>query len=93
MPKHTELAIMRHTRWKSASVRRAGYVEEGTIWTDIAAAFSGCREVIMSGRTQPPVRALMPMRTGGAGWHVIYLERRWGPPAAATCMTVANGPY
>ena len=24
MPKHTELAIMRHIRWKSASMRRAG---------------------------------------------------------------------
>ena len=28
-----ELAIMRHGRWKSASVMR-GYVQEGTIWTE-----------------------------------------------------------
>jgi hypothetical protein len=31
-----ELAIMRHCRWKSASVMR-GYVEEGSIWSDNAA--------------------------------------------------------
>jgi site-specific recombinase XerD len=35
-----ELAIMRHGRWKSASVMR-GYVQEGTIWTDNAAARLG----------------------------------------------------
>jgi integrase len=35
-----ELAIMRHGRWKSAAVMR-GYVEEGTIWTDNAAARLG----------------------------------------------------
>ena len=31
-----ELAIMRHGRWRSASVMR-GYVEEGSIWNDNAA--------------------------------------------------------
>lgn len=31
-----ELAIMRHGRWRSASVMR-GYVEEGGVWTDNAA--------------------------------------------------------
>lgn len=35
-----ELAIMRHGRWRSASVMR-GYVQEGTIWTDNAAARLG----------------------------------------------------
>ena len=35
-----ELAIMRHGRWKSASVMR-GYVEEGGIWNDNAAARLG----------------------------------------------------
>jgi integrase len=35
-----ELAIMRHGRWKSASVMR-GYVQEGTIWSDNAAARLG----------------------------------------------------
>jgi hypothetical protein len=35
-----ELAIMRHGRWKSSSVMR-GYVQEGTIWTDNAAARLG----------------------------------------------------
>jgi integrase len=35
-----ELAIMRHGRWRSASVMR-GYVEEGSIWTDNAAARLG----------------------------------------------------
>src|SRR5207344_1150364 len=35
-----ELAIMRHGRWKSASVMR-GYVEEGSIWNDNAAARLG----------------------------------------------------
>jgi integrase len=35
-----ELAIMRHGRWKSAGVMR-GYVQEGTIWTDNAAARLG----------------------------------------------------
>ena len=35
-----ELAIMRHGRWRSAAVMR-GYVEEGTIWTDNAAARLG----------------------------------------------------
>jgi integrase len=32
-----ELAIMRHGRWKSASVMR-GYIQEGTVWSDNAAA-------------------------------------------------------
>jgi integrase len=36
----TELAIMRHGRWKSAAVMR-GYVEEGSIWSDNAAARLG----------------------------------------------------
>jgi integrase len=36
----SELAIMRHGRWKSASVMR-GYVQEGTIWSDNAAARLG----------------------------------------------------
>jgi hypothetical protein len=36
----SELAIMRHGRWRSASVMR-GYVQEGTIWTDNAAARLG----------------------------------------------------
>jgi integrase len=36
----SELAIMRHGRWKSASVMR-GYVQEGTIWSDNAAACLG----------------------------------------------------
>jgi integrase len=36
----SELAIMRHSRWKSASVMR-GYVQEGTIWSDNAAARLG----------------------------------------------------
>jgi len=31
---------MRHGRWKAAAVMR-GYVEEGTIWTDNAAARLG----------------------------------------------------
>ena len=35
-----ELAIMRHGRWRSASVMR-GYVEEGSIWNDNAAARLG----------------------------------------------------
>jgi site-specific recombinase XerD len=35
-----ELAIMRHGRWRSASVMR-GYVEEGSIWNDNAAAKLG----------------------------------------------------
>jgi hypothetical protein len=35
-----ELAIMRHGRWKSAAVMR-GYVAEGTIWNDNAAARLG----------------------------------------------------
>ena len=35
-----ELAIMRHGRWKSARVMR-GYVEEGGIWSDNAAARLG----------------------------------------------------
>jgi integrase len=35
-----ELAIMRHGRWKSASVMR-GYVQAGTIWTDNAATRLG----------------------------------------------------
>jgi site-specific recombinase XerD len=35
-----ELAIMRHGRWKSTSVMR-DYVQEGTIWTDNAAARLG----------------------------------------------------
>ena len=35
-----ELAIMRHGRWRSAAVMR-GYVEEGGIWTDNAAARLG----------------------------------------------------
>ena len=35
-----ELAIMRHGRWRSATVMR-GYVEEGSIWNDNAAARLG----------------------------------------------------
>ena len=35
-----ELAVMRHGRWRSASVMR-GYVEEGGLWTDNAAARLG----------------------------------------------------
>jgi hypothetical protein len=35
-----ELAIMPHGRWRSASVMR-GYVEEGSIWSDNAAARLG----------------------------------------------------
>ena len=35
-----ELAIMRHGRWRSASVMR-GYVEKGSIWNDNAAARLG----------------------------------------------------
>jgi hypothetical protein len=35
-----ELAIMRHGRWRSASVMR-GYIEEGSIWNDNAAARLG----------------------------------------------------
>lgn len=35
-----ELAIMRHGRWRSASVMR-GYVEEGSIWDDNAASRLG----------------------------------------------------
>ena len=35
-----ELAIMRHGRWRSASVMR-GYVEEGGVWNDNAAARLG----------------------------------------------------
>ena len=35
-----ELAIMRHGRWRSAAVMR-GYVEEGAIWNDNAAARLG----------------------------------------------------
>ena len=35
-----ELAIMRHGRWRSASVIR-GYVERGSIWNDNAAARLG----------------------------------------------------
>ena len=35
-----ELAIMRHGRWKSNAVMR-GYVEEGGIWNDNAAARLG----------------------------------------------------
>jgi integrase len=35
-----ELAIMRHGRWRSASVMR-NYVEEGSIWNDNAAARLG----------------------------------------------------
>ena len=35
-----ELAIMRHGRWKSASVMR-GYVEDGGVWTDNAAGRLG----------------------------------------------------
>ena len=41
-----ELAIMRHGRWRSASVMR-GYVEEGSIWNDNAAsAGSGCAATV-----------------------------------------------
>jgi integrase len=35
-----ELAVMRHGRWRSASVMR-GYVEEGSLWNDNAAARLG----------------------------------------------------
>lgn len=35
-----ELAVMRHGRWRSAQVMR-GYIEEGSIWTDNAAARLG----------------------------------------------------
>jgi len=35
-----ELAVMRHGRWRSAAVMR-GYVEEGALWTDNAAARIG----------------------------------------------------
>jgi integrase len=35
-----ELAIMRHGRWKSASMMR-NYVQEGTLWSDNAAARLG----------------------------------------------------
>ncbi|MGH3611884.1 MAG: site-specific integrase [Pseudonocardia sp.] len=35
-----ELAVMRHGRWSSAQVMR-GYIEEGSIWTDNAAARLG----------------------------------------------------
>jgi site-specific recombinase XerD len=35
-----ELAVMRHGRWRSAAVMR-GYVEEGGLWTDNAAARLG----------------------------------------------------
>jgi len=35
-----ELAIMRHGRWKSATVMR-GYVDEGSIWADNAASLLG----------------------------------------------------
>jgi len=35
-----ELAIMRHGRWRSASVMR-GYIEEGSIWNDNAATRLG----------------------------------------------------
>jgi len=35
-----ELAVMRHGRWRSASVMR-GYVEEGALWADNAAARLG----------------------------------------------------
>jgi integrase len=35
-----ELAIMRHGRWRSATTMR-GYVEEGSIWNDNAAARLG----------------------------------------------------
>lgn len=35
-----ELAVMRHGRWRSAAVMR-GYVEEGRLWTDNAAARLG----------------------------------------------------
>lgn len=35
-----EVAIMRHGRWRSAAVMR-GYIEEGTIWNDNAAARLG----------------------------------------------------
>lgn len=35
-----ELAIMRHGRWRSPTVMR-GYIEEGSIWTDNAAARLG----------------------------------------------------
>jgi integrase len=35
-----ELAIMRHGRWRSAAAMR-GYIEEGSLWTDNAAARLG----------------------------------------------------
>ena len=35
-----ELAIMRHGRWRSASVMR-GYIEEGSLWNDNATARLG----------------------------------------------------
>ena len=35
-----ELAIMRHGRWRSAGVMR-GYIQEGIIWNDNAAARLG----------------------------------------------------